>query len=216
MLLERVADEPDVIDRILWSDEAIFSLSETVNSHNCVYWEAKNSGHLQECDNLGSEKLMVWCAVWSNGRVGPFFFDGSVNEESYLAMLENEVIPVISQRGDFENYFIFQQDGAPAHYARTVCEFLNRTFTEWMGRRGSIEWPARSPDLTVPDFFLWGYLKDKVFARGPSTIAELKRFITEEFNRIPQETIAKACRSVLTRLELYLEIEFRQIKLHNN
>ncbi len=88
MLLERVADEPDVIDRILWSDEAIFSLSETVNRHNCVYWEAKNSGHLQECDNLGSEKLMVWCGVWSNGRVGPFFFDGSVNEESYLAMLE--------------------------------------------------------------------------------------------------------------------------------
>jgi hypothetical protein len=71
-LLERVAEEPDVIDRIIWSDEAIFSLSETVNRHNCVYWEAENSGHFQECDNLGSEKVMVWCGIWSGGRIGPF------------------------------------------------------------------------------------------------------------------------------------------------
>jgi hypothetical protein len=111
-------------------------------------------------------------------------------------MLENEVIPALSQRDDFENYFIFQQDGAPAHYARGVRQFLSDKFAEWMGRRGPIEWPARSTDLTVADFFLWGYLKDKVFARGPRTIDELKRLITEEFNRIPQEMIAKACRSV--------------------
>lgn len=203
-----------MIDRILWSDEAIFSLSETVNRHNCVYWEAENSGHFEESDRLNSQKVMVWCGVWSGGRVGPFFFDSSVNTETYLAMLENELIPVLSQREDYENYFIFQQDGASAHYARTVRGFLDRTFTEWLGRRGTMEWPPRSPDLTVADFFLWGFLKDKVFARCPSTIDELKQFITEEFNLIPQEIIAKACRSVPRRLELCLEIEGQQLKLH--
>ena len=31
-------------------------------------------------------------------------------------------------------------------------------------------WPARSPDLTVPDFFLRGFLKDRVFWRRIMTI----------------------------------------------
>jgi len=39
---------------------------------------------------------------------------------------------------------------------------------------GDIAWPARSPDITVPDFFLWGFLKDRVFRRRIMTIQELK------------------------------------------
>ena len=35
---------------------------------------------------------------------------------------------------------------------------------------GDIAWPARSPDLTVPDFFLWEFLKDRVFRRRIMTI----------------------------------------------
>ena len=43
----------------------------------------------------------------------------------------------------------FQQDGAPPHYALRVRDYLNEVFLQrWFGRRGSIEWPPRSPDLT--------------------------------------------------------------------
>jgi hypothetical protein len=38
---------------------------------------------------------------------------------------------------------------------------------------GDITWPARSPELTVPDLFLWGFLKDRVFRRR-MTIPQLK------------------------------------------
>jgi hypothetical protein len=37
----------------------------------------------------------------------------------------------------------YQQNGAPLYYA----------VDRWIGRRGQIEWPARSPDLTRLDFF---------------------------------------------------------------
>jgi hypothetical protein len=67
---------------------------------------------------------------------------------------------------------IFQQDGAPAHYDVRVRDFLDNMCT-WIGRRGDIEWPPRSPDLTVPDFFLWGYLKDKIFSRSPKSTDKL-------------------------------------------
>ena len=33
--------------------------------------------------------------------------------------------------------------------------------------RGDVGWPALSPDLSPCDFFLWGYLKEKVFKRCP-------------------------------------------------
>lgn len=55
----------------------------------------------------------------------------------------------------------------------------------WIGRRGFVEWPARSPDLSPLDYFLWGYLKCKVFATKPSDINELKRRIRTECREIP-------------------------------
>ena len=45
---------------------------------------------------------------------------------------------------------------------------------------GHIAWPARSPEFTVPDFFLWGFLNDRVFRRGTVTIQGLKEAIVDE------------------------------------
>jgi hypothetical protein len=52
---------------------------------------------------------------------------------------------------------------------------------------GDIAWPARSPDLTVPDFFLWGFLKDRVFQWRIMTIPELKPAIVDEVAAIDED-----------------------------
>jgi hypothetical protein len=31
-------------------------------------------------------------------------------------------------------------------------------------------WPPRSPDLTLPDFFLWGFLKERVYSNNPRSM----------------------------------------------
>ena len=49
-----------------------------------------------------------------------------------------------------------------------------------ISRFGDITWPAWSPDLTIPDFFLRGFLKDRVFWRRIMTIQELKQAIVDE------------------------------------
>ena len=46
---------------------------------------------------------------------------------------------------------------------------------------------ARSPDLTVPVFFLWGFLKDRVFRRRIVTIEELKQAIVDEVAAIDED-----------------------------
>ena len=49
------------------------------------------------------------------------------------------------------------------------------------------EWPARSPDLTPCDFFLWGYMKGKVFSTTPATIEELRERIVREFDLLKKK-----------------------------
>ena len=76
--------------------------------------------------------------------------------------------------------FYFQQDGAPAHFALNVRELLDTEFPgRWIGRRGAIEWPPRLPDLTPMNFLLWGFIKDKVFARKLLTVEDIIQFIIE-------------------------------------
>jgi len=52
---------------------------------------------------------------------------------------------------------------------------------------GDIVWSARSPDLTVPDFFLWGFLKDRVFRRRIMANQELKQAIVDEVAAIDED-----------------------------
>jgi hypothetical protein len=65
--------------------------------------------------------------------------------------------------------FILQQDGAPPNFHLEVRRHLNTTLPQrWIGRTSNedsalIPWPPGSPDLTPCDFFLWGYVKDKVY-----------------------------------------------------
>jgi hypothetical protein len=55
----------------------------------------------------------------------------------------------------------FQHDGAPPHFSRNVQGILNRMYSNrWIGRGGPHHWPARSPDLSPLDIFLWGYHRD--------------------------------------------------------
>ena len=70
-------------------------------------------------------------------------------------------------------------------------QLLQRKFPgHVVSKNGDLEWPPRSPDLTVPDFFHWGYLKSKVYASKPKTIDELKCNIRAEIAAITPEMLA--------------------------
>ncbi|KAJ4444586.1 hypothetical protein ANN_06382 [Periplaneta americana] len=65
--------------------------------------------------------------------------------------------------------------GAPSHFAYTVRDHLCATFPErWIGRGGPVSWPARSPDLTALDFFLWSYGKSLVYETPIDTEEDLR------------------------------------------
>ncbi|GBN02791.1 hypothetical protein AVEN_20884-1 [Araneus ventricosus] len=70
-----------------------------------------------------------------------------------------EIGPLTQIKEDLSNC-VFQQDGAPAHWATEVLRFLNTELPRsWVGHSGPDDlilhsWPSRSPDMTPCDFFL--------------------------------------------------------------
>ena len=82
---------------ICFSDEAAFHLNGRVNRHNCVIWGKENPHAMQEVP-LKSPRLVVWCGMFKNSIIGPFFFNGNVNSASYPAMLETYLIPELKKR----------------------------------------------------------------------------------------------------------------------
>ena len=95
---------------------------------------------------------------------GPFMFvENTVTGGMYLDMLEQFLKPQL-QQDCILGTVVYQQDGAPPHFGLPVREYLNRTFpNRWIGRGSPRLWAARSPDLTPMNFFLWGFIKGKVY-----------------------------------------------------
>ena len=86
---------------------------------------------------------------------------------------------------------------------------LNEVFgnNRVVGLGHDVEWPPRSPDLTPCDFFLWGYIKSKVFVNPPQTIHDLRQKIINEFNALQQQQdmIRNAVRGMQKRALLCVE-----------
>ena len=70
--------------------------------------------------------------------------------------------------------------------------FVQTPFRETFGnrvisRRTDNPWPAHSPDLNPCDFFLWGHVKNQVFANSPETVEDLKREIQRRLEEVTPE-----------------------------
>ena len=80
-----------------------------------------------------------------------------------------------------------------------------------MGRAGSLPWPARSPDLSPLDFWLWGYLKDKVYSHSVATLQELRDAIEDELQSIPAVMVHNATLSVVENAKKLISINGLQL-----
>ena len=111
------------------------------------------------------------------------------------------------QRKKLNNKTIFQQDGAPPHFSEEVRAWLNEKFNgRWIGRGGPISWAPRSPDLTPLDFFLWGYIKAKVYKTKVNDIADLKERIEQESKAIKNETLENVFDGIVTRFKFCIDV----------
>lgn len=130
--------------------------------------------------------MTVWAGLASWDIIGSYFFEDSlgdattINQERYQDMLRTFLAKALqNHRATW-----FQQDGASPHTTNKSIAACNEILPgRVISLRGNINWPPRSPDLSPLDFFLWGYLKGKVYCNNPKILTDLKANIRREIKK---------------------------------
>jgi hypothetical protein len=170
---QHAADEL-FLHSILWTD-ACFTREGVFNVLNSHLWARDNPHAIRERGYQVRFIVSVWAGIVGDIVVGPYLLPDKLTAQQYRDFLET-VLPGLLQDVPLavRQRLWFQHDGAPAHYGEDIWQWLNETYPgRWIGRGGPIAWPFRSPDPTPVDFFLWGYVKEQVYAVPARAIEDL-------------------------------------------
>ena len=106
----------------------------------------------------------------------------------------------------------FQQDGATVHTANQSMTTARNMFPGHpISLFRDVPWPPRSPDLSTRDFFLWRYLKSRVYAHNPRTLSDLKEAIRQEIRPIDRQLLACVMDDLKKRLLNYIQSDCRHL-----
>ena len=97
-----------------------------------------------------------------------------------------------------------------AHRALPVRNRLQELFGNCVvGMGHQIDWPAKSPDLSPLDFYLWGTVKQRVYRQGPpASLRQLWNRITDTFNEIWRtREVKRAVRHIKTRAQRCVNLQ---------
>ncbi len=180
------------------SDESKFCIS--FGNQGPRVWRKGGEAHRPSC--LKSrvkfpQSVMIWGAMSSAG-VGPLcFLKTNVTAPVYQEILEHFMLPSAGQLFKHAD-FIFQQDLAPAHTAKSTKSWLNYHGV------GVLDWPANSPDLN-PKENLRGIVKRKMRNKRPKNADELKATVKETWASTPPQQCHKLITSMPRRIEAVIK-----------
>jgi len=112
----------------------------------------------------------------------------------YLVQLRQDLLPEIRELSDF---FIFQEDSAPAHRARPTVELLEKEVPDFISPS---LWPQNSTDLNPVDYKTWNLVQECVYQQPISNIDELRERIVAVWEAVDQRVIDAAIRQWRERL----------------
>jgi hypothetical protein len=198
-MLRRLKSEGiQLFDKLYHSDEAWFQLTGYHNRQNERVWADQNNAPAKASKSLHPAKIGVWAAMSRSRIIGPVFFDSTVNSETYLTFIDEFVNSFSSEELD---NIQFQQDGARPHTCNATMNRLYELFPP-DNVISHPDWPARSPDLSTHNNFLWSYLKNRIYNNNPKTIEELKLNITRHIREIDTQTLANVYDNLVQKLQL--------------
>lgn len=198
----------------IWTDESHISSAGIFNRYNSYSWAQQNPHVIVERRHQGRFGFSVWAGIYRGRIVGPFIYDGALTSARYLQILQDYIDPLLDEIPlvHRQNVF-FQHDGAPPHNAAIVNNFLTETFgNNWLANQGPNLWPARSPDMTPMDFFLWGKLKDLIYKMPANNRQELEFAVRAGFASLRPAELLNSARSVEKRCRLCIANNGRQFE----
>ncbi len=179
---------------VLFSDESKLCIS--FGNQGPRVWRKGGEAHSPSCMKSSvkfPQSVMIGVQCHLLVLVHCVFLKTNVTAPVYQEILEHFMLPSADKLfGDAD--FIFQQDLAPAHTAKSTKSWLNDHGV------GVLDWPANSPDLN-PIENLWGIVKRKMRNKRPKNADELKATVKETWASIPPQQCHKLTTSMPRRIE---------------
>lgn len=143
--------------------------------------------------------VMVWGCMSAQGVGNLCIIDGTMNAQKYQTVLAEHLAPSIPPLSSEFGEFIYQQDGATCHTARSTMQYFDQNEIP------VLRWPSGSPDLS-PIETLWGkmkgHLKKNPCATKPALVDAIKNIwasITPEYCSTLVGTMSRRIDDVISR-----------------
>lgn len=197
---------------VIFSDEKTFTVDPVVNKQNDrVVSYGKD---VSEVRNTSTTKrpasVMMLGVVGSNGeKMPPVWFPTGyrLTAADYKDILESKVLPWVKRITKKADY-VFQQDGAPAHTAKIVQEWLESNMHFWP----KDFWPPQSPDLNPLDYSIWTHVQSKACKCRHSNLDELKASVNRVWASMRKKYVRRVCKGFRPRLNRVIDAEGRHIE----
>lgn len=194
-----------LVNFIWFTDEKLFTVAAPSNNQNDrIYVPAGTrkrdvpANRLLRTRPTFSKSLMVSVGVSAHGRTNIHFIEPGVkvNGQYYRdVLLKQGLLPDI--RDITDEYFIFQQDSAPAHRARDTVALLETETPDFIP---PTLWPPNSPDLNPVDYKIWSVMQEKVYISRICDVSELRSRIVEAWDEMDQRIIDESVKQWRTCL----------------
>ena len=133
-------------------------------------------------------------------------------------VLDHEFVPATRRHRMLRNYW-FMQDGAHPHLTAEVFDFHQATFRnrivalDTLAFSGhGVEWSPYSSDFNPCDYFLWGYLKGRVFKHVPATLQVLRTVISRDIPAVENDVLPKVIMEFSTRICTFIAVEGKRLE----
>ena len=189
-------------ERVIWSDEKWFVLTNAPNRSHARYWAPYNPDNVIDCKKAHGQKVMCWAGFVDGACLPIVWFEGSVNHNVYLEKVLKEAVWNSVKSTATRKQIWFQQDGASCHVTPACLDFLKSKFgTRVISRKTEHIWPPYSPDLSPMDFSFWSYVLSHVIRCQPATIQELKMIVSDFISNMEPDYLRKIARQTRRRAE---------------
>lgn len=188
-------------EKILFSDEKLFTIEQSHNRQNDRSWSADTPGSSTVVEHRQNPKsIMVWGAICATGKTPLVFLEQGVkiSQEVYQRDILEAVVLPWSQQHFGNRSWTFQQDSAPSHKAKKTQEWCKRHFPDFIT---SQEWPPYSPDLNPLDYSIWSILEARTCAKRHKSLESLKQSLLAEWNKITVEELRRVAENFVKRLK---------------
>lgn len=142
-----------------------------MNTQNARIWSGENPREVQRQEQH-SPKLTVWCGIYHNKVLVPYYFDEPiVTGYSYLHLLNTIV------RREMANLprILFSAGWSSSFLPGWFESYIERSVNKQMDRkRRNVGWPTRSPDLNPAEFYLSGFI-NREGSQTPVTSGRMTR-----------------------------------------